>query len=64
MPAACAAAFAHATSGRCALAAPLDCFRVPTVALTPREHRLARLELWGYGLLMLLPYALMAWGLR
>jgi hypothetical protein len=50
-----------ATSGRCALAVPLGRFGVPSAPQTPGERRLGRLELLGYGLLMLVPYAALVW---
>lgn len=47
---------AVAVSNTCALALPLGRFRVPTVPITSRERWLARLELSGYGLLVLAAY--------
>jgi len=55
---------AFATSNQCALHFSLDRFRVPTVPLTARERLLARLELCGYGVLMLVPYIVLLFALR
>jgi tetratricopeptide (TPR) repeat protein len=52
-----------ATSGRCALVAPLDRFGLPTVALPPRERQLAVAELYGYAVLMLVPYGIVMWAM-
>ena len=54
---------ASAPSNRCALAAPLDRFRVPTAPQSPHEHGLGRRELYGYALLLLLPYGALVWAM-
>lgn len=52
-----------AVSDRCALWAPLGRLRAPTVPLTARERRLAKLEIAGYALLMLFPYGIAGWAM-
>jgi hypothetical protein len=45
------------------LAAPLERFGVPSLPVSPRRRRLARLAIGSYLMLLLVPYGVAVWAL-